>query len=209
MRLSRKQHKEFGRSQAPPIAVTLGFVVFSLASSMVVAADSPSKDDQIASAILAAPEDRRGGAGVLGYDDKGALVTLKAGENDMLCLADTPGDDRFNVACYHKDLEPFMARGRELLAQGITGKERTDIRYSEIESGKLPLPSGRTLYVLSGKGFDSASGTVEDAYLRWVIYVPNATPESTGLTARPGEGAPWLMFPGTPGAHIMINPPRN
>ncbi|MFK7927045.1 MAG: hypothetical protein AB8H79_02565 [Myxococcota bacterium] len=22
------------------------------------------------------------------------------------------------------------------------------------------------------------------------------------------EGGPWIMFPGTPGAHIMINPPR-
>ena len=36
-----------------------------------------------------------------------------------------------------------------------------------------------------------------------------ATPESTGLSTSPGApGAPWLMYPGTPGAHIMINPPK-
>ena len=64
----------------------------------------------------------------------------------------------------------------------------------------------RTLYVLTGSGFDLSSGKVTDAYLRWVIYLPFATPESTGLSTKPGENAPWLMYPGTAGAHIMINP---
>jgi hypothetical protein len=40
-----------------------------------------------------------------------------------------------------------------------------------------------------------------------VVYVPYATPESTGLSTTPGT-APWLMYPGTPGAHIMISPPK-
>ena len=62
------------------------------------------------------------------------------------------------------------------------------------------------LYVLSGSGFDSASGKVADAYLRWVIYVPYATPESLGLSTKASDNAPWLMYPGTAGAHIMINP---
>ncbi len=67
----------------------------------------------------------------------------------------------------------------------------------------------RTLYVLSGSEYDSATGKVAGAYLRWVIYTPFATPESTGLSTKAAPGAPWLMFPGTAGAHIMINPPRN
>jgi len=66
----------------------------------------------------------------------------------------------------------------------------------------------RTLYVLHGSGFDPESGQVTDPYLRWVIYTPFATAESTGLSTEPTEGAPWLMFPGTAGAHIMISPPR-
>ncbi|MEN0060646.1 MAG: hypothetical protein AAGA48_00780 [Myxococcota bacterium] len=49
-----------------------------------------------------------------------------------------------------------------------------------------------TLYVLTGSGFDPATQTVTDAYLRYVVYIPG----------------PWIMFPGTPGAHIMINPPQ-
>ncbi|MEZ5313621.1 MAG: hypothetical protein R2862_08210 [Thermoanaerobaculia bacterium] len=38
-----------------------------------------------------------------------------------------------------------------------------------------------TLYVLTGKGFDAATGTVSEPYLRYVVYTPWATAESTGL----------------------------
>ena len=63
----------------------------------------------------------------------------------------------------------------------------------------------RTLYVLEGNRFDAASLKVEDGYLRWVIYMPFATPESTGLQAKGTEGGdPWLMDAGTTSAHIML-----
>jgi hypothetical protein len=175
----------------------------------VRAADAPPPEQQIAAAILAAPEERRAEAGVLGYDAAGKVVTLRAGSNDLLCLADNPADDSFSVACYHKDLEPFMARGRELSADGTTGKERHAKRWKEVDDGKLDMPrEPRLLYVLTGKGFDPASGQILEAYLRWVVYVPFATPESTGLSTDPAPGKPWLMYPGTAGAHIMISPPK-
>jgi len=41
-----------------------------------------------------------------------------------------------------------------------------------------------------------------------VVYVPYATAATTGLPTRPAPGVPWLMDPGTAGAHIMISPPR-
>ena len=66
----------------------------------------------------------------------------------------------------------------------------------------------RTLYVLTGSSYDAAANKVQDPYLRWVIYVPFATPESTGLSTKGSDGAPWLMGAGTAGAHIMISPPK-
>ena len=164
--------------------------------------------DQIASAILAAPKERRSAATVLGYNAKGEVVTLRKGTNDLVCLAHNPADKEFSVACYHKDLEPFMARGRELAAQGVKGMQRHEMRAKEVQEGKVPMPrEARMLYVLSGSGYDAAKGQVIDSYLRWVVYTPFATPESTGLTTTAGP-APWLMYPGTAGAHIMINPPK-
>ena len=180
-----------------------------LASRLCAASDVPPAAVQIASAILAAPEELRAGAAVLGYDAQGALVSLREGHNELICLASNPSKKSFSVACYHRDLEPYMARGRELLAQKVTGTARNDVRWKEVADGKLAMPrEPRTLYVLTGSGFDSSSGKVTDAYLRWVIYVPFATPESTGLSTKPSENAPWLMYPGTIGAHIMINPPK-
>jgi hypothetical protein len=180
-----------------------------LLGSTLAAAEVPSPETQIAAAILAAPAELREGAAVLGYDPKGELITLREGKNEIICLGSDPGKTAFSVACYHKDMEPYMARGRELLAQKVTGQKRNDVRWKEVADGKLSLPrEPRTLYVLTGTGFDAASGKVTNPYLRWVIYVPYATPQSTGLSTKPSDGAPWLMSPGTAGAHIMINPPK-
>jgi hypothetical protein len=190
---------------------TLASIVVAVAgvTAGAAAAVAPPAAEQIAAASQAAPPDRREGAAVLGYDAAGKLVTLRAGTNDLICLYDDPAEDRWSVACYHKDLEPYMARGRELSAQGLDPKTRATTRFKEIEEGKLALPKEpRTLYVLHGSGFDAAAGAVKDPYLRWVVYVPYATPESTGLSTKPADNAPWLMDEGTPGAHIMITPPR-
>ena len=172
-----------------------------------LAVDVAPVADQIASSVLAAPKERRADATVLGYNEKGAVVTLRKGTNEMVCLADDPNEKAFSVACYHKDLEPFMARGREL-AKDVKGKERHESRWKEVDEGKVKMPrEPRMLYVLTGSSFDAPKGEVVGAYLRWVVYVPYATPETTGLSITPGT-APWLMYPGTAGAHIMISPPK-
>jgi len=180
-----------------------------LGASNALAGEAPRPEIQISAAVLAAPAELREGAAVLGYNEHGEVVTLREGKNELICLANNPNNTRFSVACYHRDLEPYMARGRELLSQHVTGHQRDDVRGKEVSEGKLPMPrEPRTLYVLTGTGFDAATGKVENSYLRWVIYVPFATPESTGLSTKASDSAPWLMNAGTPGAHIMINPPK-
>ena len=182
-------------------------VAAPLALCTLLSAQVASPEDQIASSILAAPKERRAGATVLGYNEKSEVTTLRKGTNEIICLADDPAAKGISVACYHKDLEPWMARGRELAIQ-YKGKERHEQRWKEVDEGKVKIPrEPRMLYVLTGSSFDSAKGELVDSYLRWVVYSPYATPESTGLSITPGT-APWLMYPGTAGAHIMISPPK-
>ncbi len=101
-----------------------------------------------------------------------------------------------------------MARGRELRRKGKSRKEVRKIRGKEVKSGKLDMPDKGTLYVLSGT-YDKKNKELKDTYLRYVVYIPFATAESTGLpTSPPGPGGPWIMDPGTHKAHIMISPPR-
>jgi hypothetical protein len=80
----------------------------------------------------------------------------------------------------------------------------------EAKEGTLKMPKEpRMLYVLNGKGYEAATGTVTGGTMRWVLYWPGATPETTGLPTKGRRGEPWLMDAGTPGAHVMITPPSN
>jgi hypothetical protein len=164
----------------------------------------------IASAVLAAPEPLRAGAEVRGWQPDGSLRTLREGSNGIICLADRPEGARFSVACYHDSLEPFMARGRQLTAQGINGPERDAMRWREIEAGTLHMPDAAMVYNLSfpSKDFDPATTNPATGARLYSLYLRGATPETLGLPAQPGAD-PWLMHPGTPSAHVMIGlPPR-
>ncbi|NJB84354.1 hypothetical protein GGR26_000099 [Lewinella marina] len=165
---------------------------------------------RIATAVLAAPEASRAGAKVIGYNAAGEFVTLREGTNEFICLADDPNQDGFSAACYHKDLEPFMARGRELKAEGKSAQEIFAMREDEVKSKKLSMgPAGTALHIYYGPEarYDAATGKVPGAQYRYVVYMPYATAASTGLPESPvAPNHPWIMDPGTHRAHIMISP---
>ena len=169
-----------------------------------------SEEALIATALMAAPEASREDCTVIGYNMAGEFVTLKEGSNEFICLADDPKRKGFNAACYHQELEPFMARGRALRAEGKTGPEIFDIREEEVKSGQLSMGTpGTTLHIYYGKNstYDPESGKVAGAKHRYVVYLPFATAASTGLPENPqASNHPWIMNPGTHRAHIMITP---
>ena len=162
--------------------------------------------------MLAAPAAKRDSATVYGYSESNELVVLKKGTNEIICVADDPSQAEFSVASYHKDLQPFMERGRALRKMGRTHQEVFDLREKEAKSGELSMPKQpTTLVVVSAKDADynKNTGEVKNSYMRSVVYIPYATAESTGLPLKPeAPGMPWIMHPGTHGAHIMINPPE-
>jgi hypothetical protein len=166
---------------------------------------------QIKTAVLPAPEDQQEGAMVYGYNEAGELVVLREGTNNLVCIGDDPAKEGINVACYSKKLEPFMSRGRQLIAEGKSEMEKREIRKKEADSGELELPDVPAMtYIYTGseEDYDTETGELTKGNLRYVIYVPYATPEATGLPLKPhAPGMPWLMDPGTHRAHIMITPP--
>ncbi|MEQ9426261.1 MAG: hypothetical protein RJQ09_17685 [Cyclobacteriaceae bacterium] len=190
------------------LLLTTGILIAACTEAQI-----PNKEEQIAAAVLAAPEEMRDGPMVYGFDADGKLVTLQEGTNDLVCLADDPNIAGFNAACYHKDLDAFMARGRALKAEGKTSTEIFDMREEEAKSGTLKMPDQpTTLHILSGKEgkYNSETGAVDGAAYRYVVYIPFATSATTGLPTRPtAPGHPWIMDPGTHKAHIMITPPRD
>jgi hypothetical protein len=191
------------------LAIALIPIAIVFMDSSTTSAQRASKPlppaQQIAMAVTPLPEDARAGATVLGYDESGKLVPLRDGKNEMICLAPTPGASNFHSACYHRAMEPFMARGRALRAEGVKDAQVDTIRFAEVKSGKLPVPKEPTmLYQIFGGTFDPASGSVANGRRLYVTYIPFATAATSGLSTKPSDTQPWLMFPGTPKAHIMF-----
>ena len=188
-------------------AVLSGMV--AAVSGAQTAAIAPAKE-QVAAAVLPLPADARASATVLGYGSDGKLTTLRKGTGSMTCLADDPKQAGFHVACYHDSMEPFMLRGRQLRESGVTGSQVDSVRFREAKAGTLKLPTHpASLYSLTGGTFDPKSGTTSGSRLLYVVYIPYATAATTGLSDKPQENGPWLMFPGTPKAHIMFTPRMN
>ena len=158
--------------------------------------------DEITQATLPLPEDLRAGATVYKYDPKtGERIVLRKGTNALECAP--RGADGFTW-CYHAVSGPRRDLSAKLRAEGKSDKDIQDALKAATDAGTIkPTPYGTMMYRLYGKK--------DRIQLLWVLVVPGATPESIGVSegsqrdeAIGGDGRPWLMQPGTPGAHIMI-----
>lgn len=202
------------QARAPFLALGLLLPWSGLTAQAVEEASSAAHtaEWQIRFAVETLPEQFREGASVYLREGEGGLdlTPVREAEGDFVCLLTLePEEETANAACYHQSLEPFMARGRELRRDGVDGPEMVDARNREVDEGLLPMPEEpASLYQrTAGPGqWDPATGDVHEAGSLFVIYVPFATAESTGLSTQPARGAPWLMDPGTPRAHIMFQP---
>ncbi len=195
------------RSVVPVVIVSiLGIAHSPLLAQQPAGPAIPPAAQQIAAAVTPLPEELRAGAEVMGYTPSGKFITLRAGKNDMICLAPDPNVKDFHSACYHNAMEPFMARGRALRAEGVKGAQVDTVRFAEVKAGKIKMPTQPSmLYQIFGGTFDAATGQVTGGRLLYVTYIPFATTATTGISSKPSDKSPWLMFPGTPKAHIMFS----
>lgn len=157
--------------------------------------------DPVAQATLPLPLDMRAGATVYTYDANGDRKVLRPGTNQLECMP--RGSDGFTW-CYNKAGGPRRDLSAKLRAQKKTDKEIEAAVAEAVKAGTVPAPAFGTMsYRLYGKP--------DRIQLLWVLSVPNATPDTIGVTTASARedalelrGTPWLMLPGTPGAHIMI-----
>ncbi len=193
----------------PRSLLLVSVLVLTLSTS--ACAQNAQNDHLINQAVSAAPDTLKAGAKVLSYKDDGTFQTVREGSNGLVCTADDPNREGFEAACFHREMEAYVARGRELRADGMTGRETVAKRGEEIEAGTLSYTDGPAMqYIRFGDEavYDEATGEVLNSRLRFVIYTPYSTPETTGISPAPlGPGAPWIMDSGTWHAHIMVTPP--
>ncbi len=190
-----------------PLGAVLAQSAPAQSGSPALTAVAMTEAQQIAAAVLPLPAEARGEAKVMGYKNGSPkLVTLREGKTFTCFLPEAAGKS-FHAACYHQSLEPFMARGRELRASGVKDDKVDTVRFAEVKSGKLAMPKQpATMYQLFGGAFDPATNAAPGSKALIVVYISGATGASTGLPEKPSDNGMWIMYPGTPKAHIMLTP---
>jgi len=158
--------------------------------------EADARAKMIEGALLAVPQPMRDGATVVLDAPHASRLVLRQGSNDIICRASTVKTG-FNAYCYAKAFDPFWTRYEALGAEGKTNAEIRDALGADARSGKLNLIVGATTYTMSGDSQESSLPLM-------AVFLPNATEASTGLSDKRDHFRPWLMWAGTPFAHIMI-----
>ena len=168
----------------------------------------PSPADQIAAAVLPLPQSLQAGAGVRGYAADLAVVVLRPGTNSMMCTADRPGDERFDVRCYDRSFLAVMDWRRELERAGLDSAslEQRFLEGIRTDAHRLPdhPPAG---YRMLGPtaAYDPGTRTAGPAIGKWQsIHFPYRTAEELGLPTDEENAMPFVMASGTWWAHVMI-----
>jgi len=171
-----------------------------LAGPALLRAQIVDLSDPVATAVLPLPEDLREDATVV---DQNTEEVLRRGSNGLTCLADLPDDARLSVQCHPSVVEPYMRRGRELSAEGIRGSEQRSILAAEIRTGRLYLPSGAMIRIVSGN--INAETGVPDSVRVWSEFLfPFASTAELGIPDTDQGLDPWMMRPGDVGTHVMV-----
>jgi len=175
----------------------LRFALVVLAPALVVCLGSLARADEsaqtkIARAMSAAPAAIGANATVMDVDAKGKMTVLRKGTNGFTCF---PG---------HKGVtgdDPICADGPSM-------------QWSSDYMAHKPHPTNTTpgvAYMLAGGTDFSATDpyATKSAHTmtwgpHWMIMYPFNT-STSGLSTKPSNKGTWIMWSGTPWAHLMIN----
>jgi len=150
-----------------------------------------TKAVKIARALSAAPPEVATAAKVVDRDEKGVETVLKEGSNGFTCFPGHPdvvGDAALCANAPALQWEKDMAEHKP--------------KPTNTEPGVEYMLAGGTDW--SGSDPMAVSGTPIKEPSHWMIMWP-FDPATTGLPTTPKQTGTWIMYAGTPWAHLMIN----
>jgi hypothetical protein len=184
------------RSVIVAVAVVVGLASNAAAQQQQGADAAAAK--KIASALSAAPAEIGAGAAVVEMGAGGKMVTLRAGANGWQCMAADPGAPGPNPMCVDKVWQTWMG--------AYMAKQPPQITQIGIS------------YMLAG-GADRSN---TDPYAskpapgeQWVVTPAHTMvllPDPKMLDSYPSDpktGGPFVMYKGTPYAHLMVPVPKS
>lgn len=162
-----------------------------------VASAQATAQAKIASAMSAAPAQLAGSAMIMDWPEgkNGEMKQLRAGANGWMCLPDNPATNGADPMC-------------------MDGAWQSWVQSYAARSNQAPqIDAVGISYMLQGDGGASNTdpfATAPTADNQWVVAGPHLmviVPDPKMLDTMPTDpksGAPWVMWKGTPYAHIMV-----
>jgi len=148
--------------------------------------------EAIRSATAAGPRSISDNATVMAADASGKMVPMRAGTNGWTCIPDEPSTPGVDPMCIDK-------QGMEWVQSLIAKKPK-------------PTNTGPGLiYMLQGGSDLSATdpfATKTDHYISSPAHFMVMWPydaKTSGFSATPKKTGSWIMWAGTPYAHLMVN----
>src|SRR5262252_6419334 len=185
---------------------------FVLSLAVLPAAQSSSQSQVIAGALLPLPEALRAAATVVRLDSTFHPEELRKGTNGMVCIADAPNDDRFDVRCYRDSFIAVVYRAFQLGYQVSGEKVEAEIKAGKLELSREPTAGYRCLGPI--EGYDAARNTVDARIECWQsMHFPFRTaaelgfPDERDIPESQQRTLPYVMSSGKYWAHVMIRHP--
>lgn len=180
-----------------------------LAVTLLGAAAGRLSSQSIAGALIPLPEQLRANATVVRLNASFRPEVLRAGSNGMVCIADTPKDDRFDVRCYRDTFIPIVYRTFQLGYDVAGPKVAAEIQAGTLQLSRDPTAGYRCLGPISG--YNASQNTVDARIECWQsIHFPFRTatdvgfPDERDVPERRQLEIPYVMSSGTYWSHVMI-----
>ncbi len=162
-----------------------------LCVSLAHAQESETKQAKINRALSTAPPNIAKAAKVVDMDDKGTLTVLRDGKNAFTCIAGHPGVVGDDPVC----ADPA---GLQWIRDWAAHKPKP----TNTQPGIIYMLAGATDWSATDPW--ATSGTPQKWAPGWLIAWP-FDPTATGLSDKPNSNGPWIMWAGTPYAHLMLH----
>lgn len=174
--------------QKPKHAMGAGF-------AQTLLAEPQTAEQKLKNAMSAGPPSVAKDATILDRVDVAKAKVLRQGTNGWTCLPDDPGSPGNDPQCLDKNgLEwwkalmahtapKLTAPGIDYMLQGGSDASNTDPFASQPPAGQQWVTSPPHVMFIPG---------------------PGQKLDQTFFSTDPHSGGPWIMFPGTPYAHLMV-----
>ena len=165
-----------------------------------------------AAAVLPLPPALRAGATVVRLDDAMKPELLRKGTNGMVCIADRPNDDMFDLRCYRDFFIPVVYRAFQLGYRVAGPKVGEEVKAGKLELSRDPTAGYRCLGPAAG--YDAVRNEMDSRIECWQsLHFPFRTASETGfpdeadMPESQRRSMPYVMGSGTYWSHVMIRHP--